>query len=83
MATPGQARKARKDGWICVGSANFDRLSLRINRDLNIGSSDPGAATGLLQNLFEPDFRSSPELNGLIPERRVDHLVEIVGDYVY
>ncbi len=71
------------DGWICVGSANFDRLSLRINRELNIASSDPGFASDLLETLFEPDFRASPELNGLIPERWVDHLVEIFGDYVY
>lgn len=71
------------DGWICVGSANFDRLSLRINRELNIASSDPEVARGLIENLFEPDFDTSPELNGPIPERWVDHLVEIVGDYVY
>jgi len=71
------------DGWVCLGSANFDRLSLRINRELNIASSDPAVAGQLLERLFEPDFRSSPELTEPIPKRWVDHLVEIVGDYLY
>jgi cardiolipin synthase len=71
------------DGWVCVGSANFDRLSLRLNRELNISSSEPEVAEQLLERLFEPDFRISPELTEPIPERWVDHLVEIIGDYIY
>lgn len=71
------------DGWVCVGSANFDRLSLRINRELNIASSDPEIAQNLLDKLFLPDFQRSPELTQPLPERWVDYLVEIVSDYVY
>ena len=71
------------DGWVCVGSANFDRLSLRINRELNIASSDPGIAQQLLDKLFVPDFNASPELTEPLPERWVDKLVEVVGDYVF
>jgi len=71
------------DGWVCVGSANFDRLSLHLNRELNISSSHPEVAEQLLERLFEPDFRSSPELTEPIPERWVDHLVEIIADYIY
>jgi cardiolipin synthase len=71
------------DGWVCVGSANFDRLSLRINRELNIASSAPEVADQLLERLFEPDFRGSPELLEPIPDRWVDHLVEIISDYIY
>ena len=71
------------DGWVCVGSANFDRLSLRLNRELNIASSDPTIAGQLLERLFIPDFLGSPELTEPIPERWIDHLVEIVGDYIY
>jgi cardiolipin synthase len=71
------------DGWVCVGSANFDRLSLRINRELNIASSAPEIAGQLLERLFEPDFSISPELTEPIPERWVDYLVEIIGDYIY
>ena len=71
------------DGWICVGSANFDRLSLRLNRELNIASSDPATAAALNATLFEPDFQNSPELTEPIPKRWVDYLVETVGDFVY
>lgn len=71
------------DGWACLGSANFDRFSLRLNRELNIASSDPALAEQLLERLFEPDFLVSPELTERIPKRWVDHLVEIVGDYLY
>jgi cardiolipin synthase len=71
------------DGWVCFGSANFDRLSLRINRELNVASSAPEISQQLLERLFEPDFSVSPELTEPIPERWVDHLVEIFGDYVY
>jgi len=71
------------DGWVCIGSANFDRLSLRINRELNIASSAPQVSKQVLERLFEPDFSISPELTEPIPERWVDHLVEIIGDYMY
>jgi len=71
------------DGWACVGSANFDRLSLHLNRELNIASSAADFSSQVLERLFEPDFQAAPELSEPIPERWVDHLVEIVGDYLY
>ena len=71
------------DGWFCVGSANFDRWSLRLNRELNIAGSAPEISEQLLERLFEPDFRLSPELLEPVPDRWVDHLVEIVADYIY
>ena len=71
------------DGWVCVGSANFDRLSLRINRELNIASSSPSIAQQLVDKLFAPDFKASPELTEPLPERWVDKIIEVVGDYVF
>jgi cardiolipin synthase len=35
------------DGWVCFGSANFDALSLRLNREGNLASSDAGFAAPL------------------------------------
>ncbi len=29
------------DGWVCVGSANFNRLSMQFNQEVNLGTSDP------------------------------------------
>ena len=71
------------DGWVCAGSANFDRLSLHVNRELNIASSDPGIAAQFLERIFYRDFGSSPELTEQIPDRWMDHIVEIVGDYLF
>ena len=71
------------DGWTCVGSANFDRLSFRINRELNISSSDPNISNQLIEKLFKPDFKHSLELTEPLPERWVDRLVELLGDYIY
>ncbi|UCH40948.1 MAG: phosphatidylserine/phosphatidylglycerophosphate/cardiolipin synthase family protein, partial [Gammaproteobacteria bacterium] len=71
------------DGWACLGSANFDRLSLRLNRELNIASSDSGLVEQLQQQLFDVDFQASPELTEPIPDRWVDHLVELVSDYLF
>ena len=70
------------DGWACLGSANLDRLSLRINKEMNIATSDPQAVNELLETLFVPDLEQSPELTEPFPERWMDHLVETVGDYL-
>ena len=50
------------DGWACIGSANFDKLSLRVNLEKNIGTSDPRFAGRLERELFERDFTRSREL---------------------
>ena len=51
------------DGWACVGSANFDKLSLKINKELNLATSDPGAVAELLDEVFIPDLLVSREIN--------------------
>jgi cardiolipin synthase A/B len=57
-------KAALYDGWACVGSANFDRLSLRVNNEFSIGFSDPKTVRDLEQRLFETDFRRSREITG-------------------
>ncbi|MDJ0882324.1 MAG: phosphatidylserine/phosphatidylglycerophosphate/cardiolipin synthase family protein [Gammaproteobacteria bacterium] len=71
------------DGWATLGSANFDRLSFRINRELNIASSHPEFTQQLMHRLFEPDFSISTELTEPVPGRWRDYLDEIMGDYLY
>lgn len=68
------------DGWVCLGSANLDKLSLRINKELNIATSDETAAKGLMEKIFEPDFKKSIELTEPIPENWYDFLVEMLAD---
>jgi phosphatidylserine/phosphatidylglycerophosphate/cardiolipin synthase-like enzyme len=45
-----------------VGTANFDKLSLHVNQELNIGFSDPATVERLRQELFEKDFARSHEI---------------------
>jgi cardiolipin synthase A/B len=50
------------DDWVCVGSANFDGLSLRINEEINIAFTDKTSANELVEDLFETDVRKSTRL---------------------
>ena len=70
------------DDWACLGSANWDKLSFRTNKELNIATSHPEYVQQLLDEIFKPDFEQSVELTEPFPERWSDHLAEIVADYV-
>lgn len=50
------------DDWAMFGSANYDTLSLRINRELNLATSDPRTVKALASKVFEKDFRLSKQL---------------------
>ncbi|MDA7920390.1 hypothetical protein N9B73_01435 [Verrucomicrobiales bacterium] len=50
------------DDWVCVGSANFDTLSMRTNEELNIAFTDKKSANKLVRDLFEKDIRQSQGL---------------------
>jgi cardiolipin synthase len=77
------AKAAIYDGWACMGSANLDRLSLKINREINVATSEPGAVGELTEELFERDFATSTELAEPFPEQWADYLIEIFGDYIF
>jgi cardiolipin synthase len=71
------------DGWACVGSANWDRWSFHLNKELNIATSHADAARELELRVFEADFGKSVELMEPFPERWSDYLLELIGDYVF
>ena len=54
------------DGWLCTGTANFDKLSLKDNLELNLATSDPQTVNKLLTKLFNPDFEKSMEMTEII-----------------
>jgi len=68
-AYPGMThvKAAIYDGWACFGSANMDNLSLRINLELDLATSDPAAAARLREQVFEADFAKSRELTDVEP----------------
>lgn len=50
------------DGWAVVGSANFDKMSLYVNKEMSLGISDPSFVNELTERLFEKDFQNSEEM---------------------
>lgn len=53
------------DGWATVGSANYDRLSFRVNQEFNIGYSDPATVETLRRDLFRRDMARGREVKTL------------------
>ncbi|MGH1471449.1 MAG: phospholipase D-like domain-containing protein [Cellvibrionaceae bacterium] len=70
------------DGWACLGSANFDHLSLRVNKELNLATSNPKAVQALNEKLFVRDFEASVELTEKLESRWTDQFVEIIADHM-
>lgn len=68
------------DGWICIGSANFDKLSLKINKELNLATSDPDTVNALLDQVFIPDLMISREIVEPLEVDLTAYLYEIAVD---
>ena len=71
------------DGWACLGSANFDKLSLQINREINLGFSDPETVEQLMQKVFYRDLALASELHRQMPLGARHHLAELVADELF
>ena len=68
------------DGWSCLGSANFDRLSLRLNKEMNLATSHAPVVEELIRTVFNPDFERSVELTEPLPKYWHDYLMELIAD---
>ena len=68
------------DGWLCVGSANFDKLSLKVNKELNMATSDPAAVEALLSQVFFPDMMVSREIEGPVEVTAAAYWAEVAVD---
>ncbi len=68
------------DGWACLGSANFDKMSLKINRELNLATSHPPTVATLLERVFLPDLAMSEEVTDPLDVGLVDRLAEAAAD---
>jgi cardiolipin synthase len=66
------------DGWSCLGSGNLNHLSLRVNHEQNVATSDPGFAAHLEKDLFEEDFARSYELKDSVSVDWVDFLADLM-----
>ena len=68
------------DGWACLGSANFDKMSLRISQELDVGFSDPASVEKLKTDLFETDFKASREVTTQVPLNWTDFVMKAFAD---
>ncbi len=68
------------DGWACLGSANFDALSLRINMETNLAFSNPEAVERLKKDLFEKDLSVSREITEPVKVSFIDYLGEMISN---
>jgi cardiolipin synthase len=64
------------DGWACVGSANFEKMSLRVSQEMDVAFSDAKAVDRLNQDLFTPDFSRAQELKTPVTLNWLDPLVK-------
>lgn len=65
--------------WAYVGTANFDALSLRHNRELGIALGAGPAITELEQLLFAHDCKDEWELRAPLPVTAVDYACEVLA----
>jgi cardiolipin synthase A/B len=81
-AYPGMThvKAAIYDGWACVGSANLNKMGLRIGQELNVAYSDPASVEQLKRELFDTDFRRSREIKTLESVSWLDSLVKVFSD---
>jgi cardiolipin synthase len=68
------------DGWVSVGSANFDKLSLQVNKELNLATSDPATVQALLEQVFIPDMMIATEIKVPLEVTVANRLTEIAVD---
>lgn len=68
------------DDWASVGSANFDTLSMRINRELNLIFPDRASVRSLEKAVFLPDFRKSRKVTPQETEGMSNNFAEALGD---
>jgi len=68
------------DGWLCTGSANFDKLSFRDNLELNLATFDPQTVEYVLEVLFRADFEKSTEMKELLDLGIKERLAEFLAE---
>ena len=70
------------DGWASVGTANFDKLSLQINKEVNLATSHKPAVDELMRKVFIPDLMVSTEISEPVAVTLPARIMEVVVDEV-
>ncbi len=82
FAYPGMThvKAAIYDGWAIVGSANFDKLSLRVNGETCVATSDPAFVAALRRELFDRDFARAAEVTAPPAVGWTTYIADFVAD---
>jgi cardiolipin synthase len=67
------------DGWACTGSANLEKMSLRVSQEMDVAFSDSNAVERLQDELFKPDFHRARELTNPVTLNWLDPLVKALA----
>ncbi len=68
--------------WAYFGTANFDALSLRHNRELGLAVAAGPVITDLEEELFLPDFRPEWEVTQPLPVTATEYLCEALASLI-
>lgn len=68
------------DGWLCTGTANFDKLSLVDNLELNFATSHQETVEKFRKMLFEKDFEVSMEMNKILDIQLKSYVAEFFAN---
>jgi cardiolipin synthase len=68
------------DGWACLGSANFDKMSLRVNEEMNLATSHPPTVATLMARVFDVDFSESVEMTEPLRENLGHRLAALIAN---
>ncbi|MBU0467872.1 MAG: phosphatidylserine/phosphatidylglycerophosphate/cardiolipin synthase family protein [Candidatus Omnitrophica bacterium] len=68
------------DGWLCTGSANFDKLSFRYNLEFNLATAHKETVERFKTMLFDPDFKRSKVMDRLLKSNLKDFVSEILAE---
>jgi len=70
------------DGWASIGTANFDKLSLQVNKEINLATSHRATVNELLDRVFYADMIRSTEVTEAVDITLQARLLEVVVDEV-
>ena len=68
------------DGWACLGSANLDKMSLRVNDEMNLATSHPPTVASLMARVFDVDFAKSVEMTEPFPQNLGHRLAALIAN---
>lgn len=67
------------DNWACLGSCNFDKLSLYVNQEMDLAVSNPEFVEDLNNKLFQKDFAESELMTEELELSPADRIISIIA----